>query len=137
MSKLRLFKKTKPVWAKILLVDQEISTLEGPEKATAGDYLCRGIHGEVWPQGQEKFLSKYSPSGEFDNEAWQRFDPKPDMPLVSAEQVKHAFELESRWGAMKGKRGDYIVRSLSDDTDIWVVDKKIFEQSYVAVVKLD
>ena len=59
------------------------------------------------------------------------------MPLVSAEQVKHAFELESRWGAMQGKRGDYIVRSLSDDTDIWVVDKKIFEQSYVAVVKLD
>jgi hypothetical protein len=36
----------------------------------------------------------------------------------------------AKWGELKGKAGDYIVRSIEDTSDIWIVDRAIFEASY-------
>jgi len=43
-------KKIGPVFALQVSEDREIQTLEGKEVARAGDMLCRGIAGELWPQ---------------------------------------------------------------------------------------
>jgi hypothetical protein len=38
-----------------LLVDGPIPTLEGVKKAYAGDYLCIGVKGEIWPYRKANF----------------------------------------------------------------------------------
>lgn len=127
----RLWKarKSKPLWAKRLLDAQSVETLEGLLHAEAGDFLCRGVNGELWPQKAVKLLEKYSASESFDN-GWQRFDPKPDSEGVEATQVDHAFRIQAHWGILNGKPGDYVVRSRTDSTDVWIVDKSIFEATY-------
>jgi hypothetical protein len=34
------------------------------------------------------------------------------------------------WGRLDGKPGDYVVRRQNDPSDIWIVDRAIFENSY-------
>ncbi len=130
--KARLFeaRKWKSIWAKRVEVQQEIETLEGRLIAGPDDFLCRGIVGEYWPQKFQKVLDKYLPSDEIDAEGWQRFDPRPETAPVEAAQVETAFRLIAHWGELNGKANDYVVRSTTDPTDIWIVDKAIFEASY-------
>lgn len=123
-------RKTKPIWAKRVEAKREIETLEGRLVAATGDYLCRGIVGEYWPQKATKLLEKYVPSGEVDADGWQRFDPKPDATPVETAQVLKPFRVTAHWGELTGKAHDYVVRSKTDPTDIWIVDKAIFEASY-------
>jgi len=123
-------RKTKSIWAKRLEVKQEVATLEGRLVAGPGDYLCRGIIGEHWPQKKAKLLDKYLPSNEIDAEGWQRFDPKPEAAPVEVAQVPHAFRVNAQWGELCGKANDYVVRSTGDSADIWIVDRAIFEASY-------
>lgn len=127
----RLWKarKSKPLWAKRLQEAQSVQTLEGLLHAEAGDYLCRGVNGELWPQKAVKLLEKYLPTESFDN-GWQCFNPKPDSEGVEATQVDHAFRIQAHWGILNGKAGDYVVRSRTDSTDVWIVDKAIFEATY-------
>lgn len=121
--------KTKPLWAKRVDEAQEVISLEGREKVAAGDYVCRGIHGELWPQQANKLLEKYLASKEFDD-GWQRFDPKPDIAPVQAAKLSYAFRVHAHRGELTGKPNDYIVSSTTDPTAIWIVDKAIFEASY-------
>lgn len=130
VGKLLEARKNKPLWAKRLDASQVVATLEGNLQAHAGDYLCRGIVGEQWPQKEKKLLEKYCPSGEFDSDGWQRFDSRPDSQTVEATAIPHAFRVIAQWGELAGKAGDYLVRSRTDPTDIWLVDKTIFEASY-------
>ncbi len=125
--------KTKPLWAKQVDVAQEVISLEGREQVAAGDFVCRGIHGELWPQKSKKLLEKYVASNQFDDNSWQRFDPKPEAAPVQAAQVSAAFRVQALWGELTGKPNDYIVRSTTDFTDIWIVDKAIFDASYEAI----
>ena len=125
-------RKTKPIWAKLIETVQVIETLEGRLVAAPGDYLCRGIVGEQWPQKESKLLEKYTPSGDFDEDDWQRFDPKPDSEPVEAAPVDQAFRVKAQWGELTGKAGDYIVRSKNNPTDVWIVSKAIFEETYQA-----
>lgn len=122
--------KTKPLWAKQVAEPQEIVSLEGREQVAAGDYVCRGIHGELWPQKLKKLQEKYVASDQFTDDGWQRFDPKPAADPVQAAQISTAFRVQAHWGELTGKPNDYIVRSTTDLTDIWIVDKAIFEASY-------
>ncbi len=128
----RLFetRKTKSIWAKRVEVKQEVETLEGRLVAGLDDYLCRGIVGEFWPQKHSKLLEKYVPTDEIDSEGWQRFHPKPDAAPVEAAQVATVFRVTAHWGELTGKANDYVVRCKADSTDIWIVDKAIFEASY-------
>ena len=125
-------RKTKSIWAKRVEVTQDVDTLEGRLVAGPDDYLCRGIIGEHWPQKGQKLLEKYVPSDEFDAVGWQRFDPKPEAAPVEAAQIDTPFRVTAQWGELKGKALDYVVRSTTDPTDIWIVDKAIFVASYEA-----
>ncbi len=129
-TQLFLAVKTKPLWAKRVEHAQEVVSLEGREQVSAGDYLCRGIHGELWPQKENKLFEKYTASGDFDDQGWQRFDPKPDITPVQAAQIPSTFRVQANWGELTGKPNDYVVRSSTDPTDIWIVDQAIFEASY-------
>jgi hypothetical protein len=51
---------------------------------------------------------------------------------VQAAQIKVAFRVQANWGELSGKANDYVVRSTTDPTDVWIVDRTIFEASYVA-----
>ena len=125
-----LARKTKSIWAKVLDQPQEIETIEGTVNAQQGDYLCRGIEDEVWPQKADKVTEKYTPGGEWDSMGFQRFDPKPGAAPVQAAQVTQTFRVTAQWGELAGKANDYVIRSTTDPSDIWIVDKAIFEASY-------
>ena len=127
---LRKARKTTSVWAKRLGQAQKIETMEGWTIAAQGDYLCRGVSDEVWAQEEEKLLQKYVASGVVDEEGWEHFKPNPNAPKVQAAQVVRAFQVESRYGTLHGKAGDYLIRSTTDASDVWVVDRSIFEQTY-------
>ena len=131
IKQMQKYRKAKPVWAKKITPDQEVQTLEGLEKAQAGDVLCRGLHDELWPQSEASLLKKYVATGVFED-GWQRFDPLPNEPVLAA-QVNYPFRIGTSWGEMEGKSGDFLVRSLSDSTDAWIVDQEIFGQTYLAV----
>ncbi|MEM9366940.1 MAG: hypothetical protein AAGD07_13180 [Planctomycetota bacterium] len=127
---LRAARKTMPLWAREITETSEVQTLEGRVVAESGDYLCRGIHGEQWPQKADKLLQKYIASGEVDVDGYRRFDPKPNARPVEVAQIPHSFQIRAQWGVLSGKAHDYVVRSMADPSDIWVVDRSIFETSY-------
>ncbi len=130
-------RKTKPIWAKRIETKREVETLEGRLVAGPDDYLCRGIVGEYWPQKQSKLLEKYVSSNEVDSEGWRRFDPKPESTPVEAAQLATAFHVTAHWGELTGKAYDFVVRSKTDPSDIWIVDKAIFEASYEPTEPID
>ena len=39
-----------------------VETLEGPQRAAAGDWIVEGAVGELWPAPREKALAKYEPA---------------------------------------------------------------------------
>lgn len=129
-SGLRDARKTKSLWAKRLEQASPIETIEGVVNAEAGDYLCRGIELEYWPQREKSLLERYLASGHFDEQGWQRFDPKPGWQPVQAVAIGHPFRVLARWGELTGKTNDYLVQSKTEPDDIWLVDKTIFEASY-------
>lgn len=45
----------------IIVYGCTIETLEGRMKAKIGDYIIRGVHGEIYPCKQEIFLKTYEP----------------------------------------------------------------------------
>jgi hypothetical protein len=130
VSGLRDARKIKSLWAKRLERASQIKTLEGFVNAEVGDYLCRGIEHECWPQREKSLLERYFASSHFDEEGWQRFDPKPDLQSVQAVAIAHPFRVLARWGELTGKAHDYLVQSKTDPDDVWIVDKAIFEASY-------
>jgi hypothetical protein len=38
-----------------------VETLEGPQRAAAGDWIIEGVAGELWPVPRDKALTKYEP----------------------------------------------------------------------------
>ena len=129
-ARLQPARKTRPLWARQLTGEQPVETLEGTVLAHPGEYLCRGIAGEYWPQSAERLLKQYAPSGVLDAEGYERFDPRGDVPPVAAAAVECAFQVESRHGRLTGRPGDYGVRSSTDPRDVWIVAQAIFRASY-------
>lgn len=132
-DQLQLAKKTRSLWARLLTAEQPVETLEGTLLARAGEYLCRGIAEEYWPQSTERLLTQYVPSGVRDAQGYGRFDPRADIPPVEATSVECAFQVESPRGRLTGRPGDYVVRSSTDPRDLWVVAQAIFHASYELV----
>ncbi len=127
--------KTHPVWAKRLSAAQSVSTLEGLLEANAGDYLCRGPAGELWPQSVKNLESKYEPTGLIEADGWQQFTPRPDGASVKAAQINHDFTVHATWGELRGKSGDYLVKNAADQDvpypdNVWIVARSIFQATY-------
>lgn len=141
VNKARLWlhaKKTRPIWAKRIEQDETVKTLEGVEKAPARSWICRGEVGEVWPQTDQRLHSKYAPTDEVDAGGWRKFEPRCDAEGVMAAQIAHAFSVEAQWGALTGKRGDYLVKNFEDHDapypdDVWIVDQALFHATYEPV----
>lgn len=131
-------KKTRPIWAKMLEVDQTVKTLEGEVRVTAGNLLCRGFGGEVWPQKPAEVEKKYTPTDEVDADGWRKYLPRPDAEGVMAAQVVRPFAVVAPWGRLSGKAGDFVVKNYRDrdvacPDDIWIVDQTLFRQTYEEV----
>ena len=80
----------------------------------AGNYLCRGEAGDIWPQNKDRVTAKYTLTDEVDEQGWRKCDPKPDAAGVMAAQVPHAFQVQAKWGLLSGKPGDFIVKNYED-----------------------
>ena len=76
-------KKTRPIWAKLVTDDQTVQTLEGEEEVKAGDFLCRGEIGEIWPQSAASLGKKYVETDEIED-GWCKYQPNPDAQGVMA-----------------------------------------------------
>ena len=121
--------KNKGIVARKLDSDQVVDTLEGSVEAKAGNWLCKGVAGEPWPQKEEKLLSTYRPVGKL-RDGWVKFEPKPDARGVNAAQVDHGFKVEASWGMLSGKAGDYVCQDVDNPADVWIVDRSLFEATY-------
>ncbi len=131
-------KKTRPIWARLLDKPERIKTLEGDEDVPAGQYLCRGEAGDIWPQAPERLNSKYVAADEVDADGWKKFLPHPDNQGVFAAQISRVFRVQAKWGLLSGKPGDFIVKNYDDrdvavPDDIWIVDQNLFRATYETI----
>jgi hypothetical protein len=133
-------KKTRPIWARRLEQPERVKTLEGEEDVPAGNFLCRGEAGDIWPQTAERLEAKYLSTEEVTDDGWRRYLPHPDNTGVMAARVEHPFAITAKWGELKGKPGDYVVKNYDDrdapfPEDVWIVDAALFQATYAAVEK--
>jgi hypothetical protein len=131
-------KRVRPIWARKVESDDTVKTIEGTEKVKAGDYVCRGEAGDVWPQTAKRLDEKYEKTAEVDAEGWTKYVPRADNQGVLAAAVPHAFSVRAPWGTLSGKAGDYIVKNFADrevayPDDVWIVDQKLFHATYQKV----
>ena len=135
-----------------------VDTLEGKEILGDGAIICVGESNDVWQQMPKKLLQKYSVV-EIDNDGWMVCEPKPDnsiecveiTPLISEcfdpahmWVTPEEFFIIGQWGEsiyvldkeiviQKADYGDFICRNREDKTDIWIVKRKIFKNTYAII----
>lgn len=131
-------KKTRPIWAKRLGAARTVTTLEGEEQVAAGHYLCKGEAGDIWPQMEQDLNKRYTATDEVAADGWRKYEPHPDAQGVLATQIDHPFEVLATWGKLTGKPGDFLVKNFQDREtsypgDVWIVDQKLFRQTYEPV----
>ena len=130
--------KARPIWVRRLEAAQTVKTLEGKEQVAAGDYLCKGEAGDIWPQNATDLNQRYTVTGEIAADGWAKYEPRPDAQGVLATQIDHPFEVHAIWGRLTGKPGDFLVKNFRDSgascpADVWIVDQTLFRQTYEAV----
>jgi hypothetical protein len=143
-----LAKKTRPIKAKpinAILLDQSVAskflldTIEGHASLKAGSMVCIGEANDAWLQAPAKLLSKYDVTS-IDSDGWITCTPKPDNE-VRAVQIQESFCVFAHYGedhvvdgqkrhVLFGKSGDYLLQSVFDPTDCWIVDQKLFKSTY-------
>jgi hypothetical protein len=151
--------KTRPIKAKPLinlLVDRTVTskflvdTLEGREPLGDGSVICVGEAGDTWQQMPKKLLQKYHVAA-IDNDGWMVCEPLPDNAVdvveVTGEMTADkngasatgAFYIIGQWGetmgeeknVQRGKIGDFICRNQTDHSDVWIVKRKLFLNTYI------
>lgn len=148
-----LASKTRPIKAKplvSLLVDKTVTskflvdTLEGKEPLGDGVVICVGEAGDTWQQMPKKLLGKYHVTS-IDADGWMLCDPLPDNSVdvfeVAPEQcgADGSFYIIGQWGAVVGEQknvqtgnsGDFVCRNRTDHSDIWIVKRKLFLNTYI------
>ena len=131
-------KKTRPIWARQLPQAERVRTLEGDEEVPAGQFVCRGEAGDIWPQTPERLIAKYEANDEVSTDGWRKYSPRPDNQGVLAAQIAHAFTVQAKWGQLTGKPGDILVKNFDDrdlpyPADVWIVDHALFQATYETV----
>lgn len=131
-------KKSRPIWAQQQQSARTVVTLEGEEFVDAGMYLCRGEAGDIWPQSEKNVERRYIATNEVDADGWRMYQPRPDADGVMAIQIDHPFEVQSQFGKLAGKPGDFLVkdfqnRNVAYPDDVWIVAQKLFQQTYAVV----
>ena len=144
--------KTKSITCRVIdnLIDDSLisklllDTLEGNEPLRKGSVICKGELGDVWQQTTSKLLKKYTvvdllPGG------WVKCNPKPDNLVNCIQITEESFNIlgdqfniighyGEKWNGIDnvqfGVPGDYICQQIDDPTDVWIVKRKIFENTY-------
>jgi len=129
--------KVEPIWVKALEHAQSVETIEGDVSPLAGDVLCRGKSGEIWPQPRDRLLEKYRPTEIREADGWTLYEPRPGKCGVDAARIDHPFSVETARGRLEGKAGDYLVKGQGDWDNayperIWIVDRDLFEETYTS-----
>src|SRR5262245_31824496 len=143
------YRKTRPIQAMpvreavangLVGSDGEVHTPEADYRVDPQNpdlYLCRGVRDEFWVQRREKLLTTYEPTGSETPDGWSEFAPRPNGEGVLAARIadprRERFSVLSDWGVPTGKRVDYLVHSISDPADTWIVDGPMFEATYEMV----
>lgn len=126
--------KSAPVWAKPADSEQTLSTREGPVTIAADDLICRGPLGDIWGQSPDRFSERYQPTDEVDEHSFRKYLPDPGKSRVFAARIDHDFEISTGRGILRGKGGDYVLKSTEDEAtefpDVWVVGSGIFDATY-------
>lgn len=152
-------KKTKGLKAKPLIsimVDKSITnkflvdTLEGKEPLGDGAIICIGEANDIWQQMPARLLQKYDVVA-IDSDGWMVCEPKPDASVECVEITESIVGIDNvldtdlfiigTWGEkriMNGKTeltqrcelGDFICRNRTDHSDVWIVNRKIFNNTY-------
>lgn len=142
-----------------LLVDKSVmakflvDTLEAAETVSANAVFCIGESNDAWQQTPEKLLAKYNVTA-IDAEGWMVCEPKPENAVDYFEMTPELLKaqpgaweaylekgfgyVQGLWGqAIEGHQnlqqfavGDFIAKNRTDPSDIWVVRRKIWLNSY-------
>jgi hypothetical protein len=131
-------KKTRPIWAQEIKEAKKVKTLEGEETVEPGHFLCRGEAGDIWPQKKADLEKKYVATEEDSPDGWRKYLPRQDAEGVMAAEVGHPFVVHAKWGELKGKAGDFLIKNYADQkadypADVWLVDQNLFGQTYERV----
>lgn len=149
--------KAKPLIS--IMVDRSVlskflvDTLEGKENLGDGSVICLGESNDVWQQMPKKLIQKYSVI-EIDKDGWMICEPRPDNSVECVEitesitnnseelWVGDGFFIIGQWGErmmltptdsidiQRADIGDYICRNREDKSDVWIVRRKIFINTY-------
>ncbi len=97
---------------------------------------------DAWQQTNAKLLQKYNVTG-VDEQGWMICEPKPENEVWAASTIglvsnSGQFRIVGQWGERQpdgtfiqyGVVGDYVLKSKTDPTDVWIVAKKVFENTY-------
>jgi hypothetical protein len=156
-------RKTKGLRAKpmvTLLVDRTVmakflvDTLEAKEPVHADAMFCIGESNDAWQQSAKKLLAKYTVDA-IDPDGWMVCNPKQESSVEFSQITTDALDqinwtgetnsgyIQGNWGEtvvgfgcnlQRFKPGDFVVRNREDHSDTWIVDKKIFLNSYTEIV---
>jgi hypothetical protein len=132
-----------------------VDTLEGKEKLGDGSIICIGESNDIWQQMPKKLLQKYNVIG-IDNDGWMLCEPRPENsvecvqildelnPYISESDIwvsEEEYFIVGQWGEtvnvlgeevqiQRAEKGDFICRNREDLTDVWIVRRKIFNNTY-------
>lgn len=124
-----------------------LDTLEGKETLVEGSVICLGSAGDVWQQSPVKLLKKYTVTAIHAN-GWLTCTPIPDnsvdvfeiLPSMTNNDATDTFIIGQYGETINGVKnvqrcveGDFICRSQTDHSDVWIVKRKIFLNTYKIV----
>jgi hypothetical protein len=144
-------RKTKGLRAKpmvTLLVDRTVmakflvDTLEAKEPVHADAMFCIGESNDAWQQSAKKLLGKYNVDA-IDPDGWMVCSPKQENSVEFSQlpDTTYGGYIQGNWGEtvegvpnlQRFKPGDFVVRNRDDHSDTWIVDQKIFRNSYTEI----
>lgn len=161
IRKWNIAKRTKKIKAKplvSLLVDRSvinkllIDTLETKDDSI----ICIGENNDIWQQMPSKLLQKYNVI-DVDNDGWMVCEPKPENSvncveitnILSTSIMDHKGDWNPSekyfivaWGEsfsistgenVNAEVGDFICQNREYPDDIWIVSRKIFNNTYTII----
>ncbi len=148
-------RKTKGLRAKpmvTLLIDRTVmakflvDTLEAKEPVHADAMFCIGESNDAWQQSAKKLLAKYTVDA-IDPDGWMVCNPKQECSVEFCQipsTISSGGYIQGNWGEVvlglgsnlqRFKPGDFVVRNREDHSDTWIVDQKIFNNSYTEIAR--
>jgi hypothetical protein len=138
-----------------------VDTLEGREKLGDGAIICIGESNDIWQQMPKKLIQKYQVI-DVDNDGWMLCEPRPENSVECVEinddiqqwisksdafvslNQEDEFFIIGQWGEsvnilgkdvqiQRAAKGDFICRNREDLTDVWIVRRKIFNNTYTII----